>query len=141
MSGAIDRGQDFSNDRTQRAGLGRVLPDDSDRGGIGAHTTPHPWHRAAVSVGAGNHSSDMLDSAGRHRWCPIAPCARVEVAMDRPALSWSGPAYFDTNNGDRPLEADFIRWDWSRMRLPGGTGILYDVRAAGRAPGTGNALR
>jgi carotenoid 1,2-hydratase len=68
-----------------------------------------------------------LDTAGRHRWQPIAPCARVEVALDRPAISWSGPAYFDMNQGDRPLEADFVRWDWSRTRLPGGTGILYEV--------------
>jgi carotenoid 1,2-hydratase len=69
-----------------------------------------------------------LDSAGRHRWRPIAPCARVEVTLDRPAISWSGPAYFDTNEGDRPLEADFVRWDWSRTPLPRGTGILYDVQ-------------
>jgi carotenoid 1,2-hydratase len=68
-----------------------------------------------------------LDTEGRHRWQPIAPCARVEVKLDSPAVSWSGPAYFDTNAGDRPLEADFVRWDWSRTSLPGGTGILYDV--------------
>ena len=69
-----------------------------------------------------------LDSDGRHRWQPIAPCARVEVTLDRPALSWSGIAYFDTNNGDRPLEADFHRWDWSRARVQGGTSILYDIK-------------
>ena len=68
-----------------------------------------------------------LDTAGRHRWQAIAPCARVEVTMDSPGLSWSGAAYFDTNAGDRPLEADFVGWDWSRARLPGGTAILYDV--------------
>ena len=69
----------------------------------------------------------LLDTAGRHRWQPIAPCARVEVALDQPGISWSGPAYFDTNEGDRPLEADFVRWDWSRAQLPGGTGVLYEV--------------
>jgi carotenoid 1,2-hydratase len=68
-----------------------------------------------------------LDTAGRHRWQPIAPCARVEVAMDSPGLSWSGAAYFDTNIGDRPLEADFVRWDWSRACVPGGTAVLFDV--------------
>ena len=68
-----------------------------------------------------------LDTAGRHRWQPIAPCARVEVSLSQPSLSWSGKAYFDTNEGDRPLEADFTRWDWSRAPLPGGTAILYDV--------------
>jgi carotenoid 1,2-hydratase len=69
----------------------------------------------------------QLDSAGRHRWRPIAPCARVEVALEKPGVSWSGPGYFDTNNGDRPLEADFVRWDWSRMRVPGGSALLYEV--------------
>jgi carotenoid 1,2-hydratase len=68
-----------------------------------------------------------LDRAGRHWWRPIAPSARVEVALDRPGISWSGDAYFDTNYGDRPLEADFVRWNWSRARVPGGTAILYDV--------------
>ena len=68
-----------------------------------------------------------LDTAGHHRWQPIAPCARVEVSLDSPSLSWSGPAYFDTNNGDRPLEADFIHWDWCRTPIPGGTAIVYDV--------------
>ena len=68
-----------------------------------------------------------LDSAGLHRWRPIAPCARVKVALDRPGISWSGPAYFDTNNGDRPLEADFERWNWSRARVPGGSAILYEI--------------
>ena len=70
----------------------------------------------------------ILDPAGRHRWQPIAPAARVEVAMEQPALRWSGAAYFDTNDGDAPLEQDFIRWDWCRAPLPdGGAGILYNV--------------
>lgn len=68
-----------------------------------------------------------LDPAGRHRWRPIAPCARVEVALEDPSLSWSGRAYLDTNEGDRPLETDFLRWDWSRAPIPGGTAIHYDV--------------
>jgi carotenoid 1,2-hydratase len=69
----------------------------------------------------------VLDSAGRHRWQPIAPCARVEVELGQPGISWSGPAYFDTNAGDRPLEDDFVRWDWSRAPIPGGTAVLYDL--------------
>ena len=69
-----------------------------------------------------------LDAAGRHHWCPIAPCARVEVAFDQPALRWSGSAYLDSNRGTRPLEDDFVRWDWSRARSPDGqTAVLYDV--------------
>ncbi len=78
-----------------------------------------------------------LDAAGAHRWGPIAPCARVEVALSDPALSWSGPAYFDTNHGDRPLEADFVRWDWSRAPVAGGTIVQYDVT---RRDGTGLSL-
>jgi carotenoid 1,2-hydratase len=69
-----------------------------------------------------------LDAAGRHRWSPLAPVGRVEVAMDSPALRWSGHAYLDANHGDAPLEADFARWDWSRADLAdGGAALLYDV--------------
>jgi len=75
-----------------------------------------------------------LDAAGRHRWQPVAPCARVEVALDRPGVRWSGPGYFDTNEGDRALEDDFARWDWARAAVPGGTAVLYDVdRVDGRS--------
>lgn len=68
-----------------------------------------------------------LDDAGRHRWSPIAPASRVEVALDRPGLAWSGPGYLDTNNGDRPLEADFRQWDWCRAPTPHGAAILYNA--------------
>ena len=75
-----------------------------------------------------NGQGFVLDPAGRHRWTPIAPAARVEVALEKPALRWSGPAYFDTNDGDAPLEQDFIQWDWCRAPLPGGgAGVLYNV--------------
>jgi carotenoid 1,2-hydratase len=68
-----------------------------------------------------------LDPGGRHRWWPIAPQARVEVALESPALRWSGPAYFDANDGDEPLEAAFSRWDWCGARLPDGAAVLYEV--------------
>jgi carotenoid 1,2-hydratase len=68
-----------------------------------------------------------LDADGRHRWSPLAPSARVEVAMRNPALHWSGAGYFDTNAGDEALEKAFARWHWSRASVPGGTMILYDV--------------
>jgi carotenoid 1,2-hydratase len=71
--------------------------------------------------------TETLDAAGRHRWSPIAPVGRVEVAMEQPALRWSGHAYLDSNDGDRPLEDDFIRWDWSRADLREGAALLYDV--------------
>ncbi len=64
----------------------------------------------------------------RHRWWPIAPCARVEVAMQTPSLRWSGPGYLDMNAGDEPLERGFRDWDWSRADLDGDTVIFYDPR-------------
>jgi carotenoid 1,2-hydratase len=70
-----------------------------------------------------------LDAAGRHRWGPIAPCARVEVEFDRPGLRWSGHAYLDSNEGDEPVDRAFRGWDWSRAGLrDGSTAVIYDVR-------------
>jgi carotenoid 1,2-hydratase len=69
-----------------------------------------------------------LDAAGLHRWKPLAPCARVHVSMQQPAQQWRGHAYLDTNVGARPLERDFVRWDWSRARLADGRCVvLYDA--------------
>jgi carotenoid 1,2-hydratase len=73
------------------------------------------------------HRVLALDAGGLHRWRPITPCARVEVVLRSPGLSWSGPAYLDTNSGDRSMEADFTRWDWSRAPVPGGTVVLYNI--------------
>jgi carotenoid 1,2-hydratase len=74
-----------------------------------------------------------LDPNNRHQWWPIAPASRIEVEMGKPALSWRGQAYFDSNAGDEPLSAAFRRWDWSRALAPPGQGvdILYDVEAKG----------
>ena len=70
----------------------------------------------------------QLDSGGRHHWWPIAPVARVEVDMQKPALRWNGSGYFDCNAGTRPLEKDFGDWTWSRSALPDGAAILYEAR-------------
>jgi carotenoid 1,2-hydratase len=67
----------------------------------------------------------VLDAQGRHRWRPVAPAARIEVAFESPKLAWSGNAYFDTNEGDAPLERDFSSWHWSRN--VGRGDIFYDV--------------
>lgn len=80
-------------------------------------------HPAAIT-----DRSITLDAEGRHRWWPIAPCARVEIELERPALRWAGPGYLDSNAGDGPLEDTFTSWDWSRASLPHGTVVLYDVR-------------
>jgi carotenoid 1,2-hydratase len=70
-----------------------------------------------------------LDAAGRHRWGPIAPCARIEVQLEHPSVRWSGSAYFDSNEGDEPIDRAFHDWDWSRARMRDGTtAVIYDVR-------------
>lgn len=75
-----------------------------------------------------------LDSAGRHHWSVLAPCAQVDVALGSPGLTWSGPAYMDSNWGSESLERGFLRWDWSRARLrDDSTVVFYDVL---RADGT-----
>lgn len=70
-----------------------------------------------------------LDAGGRHRWGPIAPCARIEVELEQPWLRWKGHAYLDSNEGDEPIDLPFREWDWSRATLPdGSTAVIYDVQ-------------
>jgi carotenoid 1,2-hydratase len=81
-----------------------------------------------VDLGARPEHGVTLDRRGRHRWGVIAPCARIDVRLDAPAVSWVGNAYLDTNRGDAPLEEDFVGWDWSRAHLADGrSAVLYDV--------------
>lgn len=82
--------------------------------------TLHPTAIHADSV--------AIDAEGRHRWTPLAPCARIEVAFTAPEWRWSGHAYADSNDGDAPLEQDFHQWQWSRALMPdGSTVVLYDA--------------
>jgi carotenoid 1,2-hydratase len=79
-----------------------------------------------------------LDPAGRHRWQPIAPRARVDLEFGTPALRWSGHGYLDSNRGDEPLESAFTEWHWSRAQTSeGDTRVCYDVA---RRDGTTLAL-
>jgi len=79
-----------------------------------------------------------LDSAGQHHWCPIAPCAQVEVDLQQPRMRWRGSGYLDANFGQRSLEQDFRSWDWSRSTLDGQrSAVLYDVV---RRDGSENSL-
>ena len=71
--------------------------------------------------------SFMLNENGRHRWSPIAPCARVQVALDQPHLRWQGDGYFDMNRGDAPLEHGFVDWQWSRGATSDGAVIVYEA--------------
>lgn len=81
------------------------------------------------------NQSYALDAAGLHQWCPIAPCARVEVELMQPELRWTGSAYLDSNRGQRPLEQDFSSWNWSRAALAGqGSAVLYDATRLDGSP-------
>lgn len=70
-----------------------------------------------------------LDDRNRHGWWPMAPRARVTVAMTDPEVSWTGRGYHDVNAGTEPLEAGFRIWDWSQADLPDGSGtvVLYNA--------------
>ena len=74
-----------------------------------------------------NPRAFALASQGGHLWRPIAPRARVSVRMEKPGLQWLGFGYFDTNQGDEPLEAAFRRWNWSRARLSKGGRVFYEA--------------
>jgi carotenoid 1,2-hydratase len=76
--------------------------------------------------------ASYLDANREHRWWPINPRARAEVRLDSPGLNWDGHAYFDSNDGDVPLEQSFDYWNWSRASLAdGGAAILYDLELKG----------
>jgi carotenoid 1,2-hydratase len=68
-----------------------------------------------------------LNPNGDHTWWPIAPTARVEVALNQPAMRWQGDGYLDMNTGDAPLESGFVKWEWSRGSLRDRTAILYEA--------------
>jgi len=70
-----------------------------------------------------------LDGEGCHVWWPLVPQARLTVECDLlPDGGWEGEAYHDLNFGSRPLETDFIAWDWARGRAQDNKMIvLYDA--------------
>lgn len=72
--------------------------------------------------------SFRLDAAGEHAWWPVAPLARVDVALSDPALRFDGGGYHDANAGTTALDATFARWSWTRARLGTRAAIVsYDV--------------
>ena len=73
--------------------------------------------------------STPLEPSGQHRWGPLAPGARVEVALSAPSQRWLGHAYLDSNEGDEPIDRPFKEWDWSRSVLKDGSvAVLYDLQ-------------
>ena len=87
--------------------------------------------------------STPIDSAGKHRWGPLAPSARVEVDLQQPAQQWTGHAYLDSNEGDEPIDRSCHEWDWSRSLMKdGSTAVIYDIQGkAGLQPDKLLALR
>ena len=83
--------------------------------------------RVKVHPSALTGKTFALDTAGHHRWRPIAPCSRVQVDLRQPDLRWLGEGYFDINHGDMPLERDFVGWEWSRASARSGTIVFYDT--------------
>ena len=81
-----------------------------------------------------------LDPDQHHFWRPVAPVADVKVLLEKPGLSWHGTGYHDMNWGERPLEADFSSWVWSRTALRDGARIVYD-RVLKNGSRSGFALR
>ncbi|WP_349252102.1 carotenoid 1,2-hydratase [Ciceribacter sp. L1K23] len=78
-----------------------------------------------------------LDETGHHFWSPRMAKASASIACSAlPGGGWRGRAYHDLNFGDRPVEEDFIGWDWARGSgsHDDDTVILYDalLRGGGR---------
>lgn len=111
---------------------------DRDDGGLTVTIDERtsPWGRplrGTVRIDIAEYSPHRfaLDGAARHEWWPVAPHARVRVALSHPELRFEGVGYHDTNSGTESLEHGFSRWTWSRSSDAEGTSILYDV--TGRA--------
>ena len=90
-----------------------------------------PWQRKVtgrvrVYPEALNRAAFALDPKESHIWHCLAPCARIEVEMQSPGLSWRGKAYLDHNRGAEPLETGFNTWHWSRAHLSDGALVCYE---------------
>ena len=124
-SAAVSRGTDFFKVGSSALHWdGAALTIDLDE-----ITVPIPSRlRGSVRVtpDAITQTPFVLNEDGNHRWWPIAPVARVEVAMQSPDLSWQGDGYLDHNAGDAPIEQGFRGWQWARGATRDGTVILYE---------------
>jgi carotenoid 1,2-hydratase len=85
--------------------------------------------RITLTPRIGCETAYALDEVGRHMWWPKAPLSHVAVESDAfPEGGWNGAGYHDLNWGSRPLESDFIGWDWARGTSTGGKPVvLYDA--------------
>lgn len=90
-----------------------------------------PWQRKVrgrvrVIPEVLNRTAFALDPREAHIWHCLAPCARIEVEMTSPGISWNGKAYLDHNRGAEPLEKGFNTWHWSRAHLKSGALVCYE---------------
>jgi len=93
-------------------------------------TVPIPSHikgQARLTPSAICAHEVTLDPGGLHVWRPVAPFSRIDVALEKPGLSWSGIGYHDSNWGAVPLEESFESWVWSRAAMKDGAAIVYDT--------------
>ena len=74
--------------------------------------------RCALQPAGLTGRSFALDAAGRHRWWPIAPCSRVEVALERPGAALERRRPTSTPTRRRAARGRLRHWDWSRAALP-----------------------
>jgi carotenoid 1,2-hydratase len=80
-----------------------------------------------------------LDPHWLHRWQPLCTVAQVSVSLTAPKLVFRGQAYFDSNEGDAPIEDAFQSWQWSRgIGASGESVVQYDCvfRDGGRSERT-----
>ncbi len=83
--------------------------------------------KARIELPGLHETEYSLEAEGAHVWRPLAPRARIGVALDAPRLNWAGDCYIDCNFGARPLETDFVSWNWSRAHLGSGAAIVYEA--------------
>jgi carotenoid 1,2-hydratase len=73
-----------------------------------------------------------LSESGDHWWGPISTHCDIEVVLDSPKLRWRGDAYWDFNEGRKPVNdkgCEYASWDWTRATFNDGSSqVIYDVR-------------
>jgi carotenoid 1,2-hydratase len=75
-----------------------------------------------------------LSGSHEHWWGPLATNNKIELKLEQPSLNWRGTAYWDYNEGSRPINdpaCEYASWDWTRATFANGSSqVVYDVRAA-----------
>lgn len=137
-----ERGQTSLRREPQRLAIGNSMMEMRDETLVirfSETALPWPGHRlwpkalsGAIEITPESRCSEIfsLDDQGHHVWSPRMPRARATISCDvLPGGGWQGRAYHDMNHGTRPIEQDFVGWDWARGSegAEGETVILYDA--------------